>query len=51
MLLGPEVVKQMRDVEDAYAPSPTRGEPAPVEQPFTRVRYVDNVMRLTAALQ
>jgi cardiolipin synthase A/B len=51
MLVGPDVVRRMREVEDAYRARSRRltleewGERSP------RLRYVDNVMRLTAALQ
>ena len=51
MLLGPDIVARMREVEDSY-----RAKCRPLtldewsERPF-RTRYVDNVMRLTSALQ
>ena len=51
MLLGPDIVARMREVEDAYRASSrelTLEEWA--RRPVTS-RYVDNVMRLTAALQ
>ncbi|MFT3874731.1 MAG: phospholipase D-like domain-containing protein [Nocardioides sp.] len=51
MLLGPSVVAAMREVQDDYRARSrelTRVEWA--DRPW-RLRYVDNVMRLTAALQ
>lgn len=51
MMIGPDVVREMRRVEDGYRSLSSEltleewgGRPA-------RLRYVDNVMRLTAALQ
>ena len=51
MILGPDIVTRMREVEDVYRESSrelTLEEWA--RRPFTS-RYLDNVMRLTAALQ
>ncbi len=51
MLLGPEVVARMRQVEDRYrAISKPLSLEEWVRRP-ARLKYVDNVMRLTAALQ
>jgi cardiolipin synthase len=51
MLLGPEVVARMRQVEDRYR---AISKPLSLEEWLrrpARLKYVDNVMRLTAALQ
>jgi cardiolipin synthase A/B len=51
MLLGPEVVKRMRAVEDAYRAVSSELTRAEWSGRTRGARYVDNVMRLTAALQ
>ncbi|RYU13141.1 cardiolipin synthase [Nocardioides iriomotensis] len=51
MLLGPEVVKRMRAVEDAYRAVSSELTHAEWSGRTRGARYVDNVMRLTAALQ
>jgi cardiolipin synthase len=51
MLLGPEVVKQMRVVEDTYRAVSSELTRAEWSSRSRGSRYVDNVMRLTAALQ
>jgi cardiolipin synthase A/B len=51
MLLGPDVVSRMREVEDRYR---AIAKPLTMEEWIkrpARLKYVDNVMRLTAALQ
>ena len=51
MLLGPEVVAEMRKVEDTYR---AMSKELTLDDWLARSRrsaYVDNVMRLTAALQ
>jgi cardiolipin synthase len=51
MLLGPAIVRRMRLVEDHYR---ELSHPLTLEEWSTRgrgTRYVDNVMRLTSALQ
>jgi cardiolipin synthase A/B len=51
MLLGPEAVAQLREVEDTYR---SLCRPLTQEEWAQRsqgTRYVDTVMRLTAALQ
>jgi cardiolipin synthase len=51
MLLGPDVVRRMRHVEDRYR---AISKPLSMEEWSdrpARLKYVDNVMRLTAALQ
>jgi len=51
MLLGPEVVADMRKVEDSYR---ALSKELTLEDWLARGRrseYVDNVMRLTAAVQ
>ena len=52
MLLGREVVARMRTVEDAYRAAVAGRSPwrSGTSGPARR-KYVDNVMRLTAALQ
>jgi cardiolipin synthase len=51
MLLGPEVVARLRTVEDAYRAVSSELTQAEWSQRSRGSRYVDNVMRLTAALQ
>jgi cardiolipin synthase len=51
MLLGPEVVKRMRAVEDDYRGLSTELTREEWSRRPRGKRYVDNVMRLTAALQ
>lgn len=51
MMLGPEVVKRMRAVEDHYRELSTELLAADWALRPRRLRYVDNVMRLTSALQ
>ena len=51
MLLGPEVVARMRAVEDTYRSVSRELTLEEWEQRSRGSRYVDNVMRLTAALQ
>lgn len=51
MLLGPEIVKRMRTVEDAYRGLSTELTLQEWGGRSRGSRYVDNVMRLTAALQ
>ena len=51
MLLGPEVVKRMRAVEDDYRALSTELTREEWSRRPRGKRYVDNVMRLTAALQ
>jgi cardiolipin synthase len=51
MLLGPEIVGRMREVEDTYR---SLSRELTLDEWRTRSRasrYVDNVMRLTSALQ
>jgi cardiolipin synthase len=51
MMLGPEIVARMREVEDSYR---AVSRPLSLEEWSRRspgLKYVDNVMRLTAALQ
>jgi cardiolipin synthase len=51
MMIGPEIVSRMREVEDTYRiKSNELTLEAWLERPI-RLKYVDNVMRLTAALQ
>jgi cardiolipin synthase len=51
MLIGPEVVARIREVEDTYRALSHELTLAEWEGRPARKRYVDNVMRLTAALQ
>ncbi len=51
MMLGPEVVRRVRDVEDVYRRVSRQLLPDEWATRPARLRYVDNVMRLTAALQ
>jgi cardiolipin synthase len=51
MLLGPEVVARMRTVEDAYRALSSELTRDEWSRRSRGSRYVDNVMRLTAALQ
>lgn len=51
MLLGSDVVQRLREVEDGYRAVCRRLTPEEWAQRSTGLRYVDNVMRLTAALQ
>ncbi len=51
MMLGSEVVDRIRLVEDTYRAKSRRLTLEEWEQRPGRLRYVDNVMRLTAALQ
>jgi cardiolipin synthase len=51
MLLGPEVVKRMRAVEDDYRALSSELTRSEWSGRSRGSRYVDNVMRLTAALQ
>ena len=51
MMLGPAVVARMRQVEDHYRATSTELLAADWAQRPRRLRYVDNVMRLTSALQ
>jgi cardiolipin synthase len=51
MVLGPEVVKRMRAVEDAYRAVSSELTHEEWSGRTRGARYVDNVMRLTAALQ
>lgn len=51
MMLGPEVVTRMRQVEDSYRKVSIELLTADWERRPLRLRYVDNVMRLTSALQ
>lgn len=51
MLLGPEIVADMRRVEDGYRSISRELSLEEWLQRPRRTRYVDNVMRLTAALQ
>lgn len=51
MMLGPEVVARMRAVEDHYRAASTELLPVEWARRPRRLRYVDNVMRLTSALQ
>jgi cardiolipin synthase A/B len=51
MVLGPEVVGQMREVEDTYRAMSTELTPQDWSARSRRSAYLDNVMRLTAALQ
>jgi len=51
MMLGEEVVTRIREVEDTYRKLSRRLTLEDWEARPLRVRYVDNVMRLTSALQ
>jgi cardiolipin synthase len=51
MLLGPDVVARMREVEDTYRGLSRELTLAEWKERSRGSRYVDNVMRLTAALQ
>jgi cardiolipin synthase len=51
MLLGPEVVTAMREVEDTYRASSRLLTAGEWSRRPRRTRYVDTVMRLTAGLQ
>ncbi len=51
MLLGPSVVAAMREVQDDYRARSRELTRAEWDDRPWRLRYVDNVMRLTAALQ
>jgi cardiolipin synthase len=51
MMLGPEVVSQVRGVEDTYRAMSTELTLEEWTSRSVRSAYVDNVMRLTAALQ
>jgi cardiolipin synthase len=51
MLVGEPVVAQLRAVEDAYRDLSRELTREEWSQRPARLRYVDNVMRLTAALQ
>jgi cardiolipin synthase len=51
MLTGGDVVRQMRDVEAGYRAQSRLLTPAEWARRTRRSRYIDNVMRLTAALQ
>ncbi|MEZ5162024.1 MAG: phospholipase D-like domain-containing protein [Marmoricola sp.] len=51
MLLGPEIVTKMREVEDNYrSMSPELTLESWLKRP-ARLKYVDNIMRLTSAIQ
>jgi cardiolipin synthase len=51
MLLGPEVVSRMRQVEDTYRGLSRELTLDEWQSRSHGSRYVDNLMRLTAALQ
>ena len=51
MLLGPETVARFREVEDTYRSLPRELTLEEWSRRPARQRYVDNVMRLTPALQ
>ncbi len=51
MLLDPEVVRQVREVEDTYRAMSTELTLSDWQARSRRSAYADNVMRLTAALQ
>ena len=51
LMLGPEVVSRMRRVEDHYRELSRELTLEEWLQRAPRTRYVDNIMRLTAALQ
>ena len=51
LMLGPEVVASMRRVEDHYREMSRELSLEEWLQRAARTRYVDNIMRLTAALQ
>ena len=51
MLTGGDMVGRFREVEDTYRAAVARAHPRGVGQRPGRLRYVDNAMRLTAALQ
>lgn len=51
MLLGPDAVSRMRVIEDEYRARSTQLTPEEWSSRPWRLRYVDNLMRLTAALQ
>lgn len=51
MMLGTEIVNSMREVEDTYRSLSTELTLAQWLERPARLKYVDNVMRLTAALQ
>jgi cardiolipin synthase len=51
MILGPDIVTRMRTVEDVYRESSRELTLEEWKRRSYMSRYLDNVMRLTAALQ
>jgi cardiolipin synthase len=51
MMLGPDVVARIREVEDQYRSKSRELTLDEWRRRPSRARYLDNVMRLTAALQ
>ncbi len=51
MMLGPQIVARMREVEDVYRAKSRQLTLAEWDQRPGRLKYIDNVMRLTASLQ